>query len=122
MEVLRDTSTPGEIATVYTHRHLFCCRATQFTTCGDPAIARTIKPVTAARDRPADNVFAGRLEDAWRPRTRTGGNIQVLDQLSDTDSGLQLKSTARAGGVAGSIRHLTHEDLQAYASGQLPPG
>jgi hypothetical protein len=43
----------------------------------------------------------------------------VLDQLSDTNSELQPKSTAQSGDVAASIRHLPHEDLQAYATGRL---
>jgi hypothetical protein len=48
-----------------------------------------------------------------------GGNTQVLDQLPDTDSMLEPKATAQTGGVAGSPRHLTPEDLEAYASGRL---
>jgi anti-sigma factor RsiW len=43
----------------------------------------------------------------------------VLDQLPDTDSVLEPKSTAQSGGVAGSTRHLTPEDLEAYANGRL---
>jgi anti-sigma factor RsiW len=43
----------------------------------------------------------------------------VLDQLSDADSVLEPKSTAQSGGVAGSTRHLTPEDLEAYANGRL---
>jgi hypothetical protein len=43
----------------------------------------------------------------------------VLDQLPDTDSMLEPKSTAQSGGVAGSTRHLTPEDLEAYANGRL---
>jgi hypothetical protein len=43
----------------------------------------------------------------------------VLDQLSDTDSVLEPRSTAQSGGVAGSARHLTPEDLEAYANGRL---
>jgi anti-sigma factor RsiW len=43
----------------------------------------------------------------------------VLDQLSDADSMLEPKSTAQSGGVAGSARHLTPEDLEAYANGRL---
>jgi anti-sigma factor RsiW len=43
----------------------------------------------------------------------------VLDQLSDADSMLEPKSTAQSGGVAGSTRHLTPEDLEAYANGRL---
>jgi hypothetical protein len=46
----------------------------------------------------------------------------VLDQLSDADSMLEPKSTAQSGGVAGSTRHLTPEDLEAYANGRLAPG
>jgi anti-sigma factor RsiW len=43
----------------------------------------------------------------------------MLDQLSDADSMLEPKSTAQSGGVAGSTRHLTPEDLEAYANGRL---
>ncbi|MDB6008371.1 MAG: hypothetical protein JWL65_621 [Gammaproteobacteria bacterium] len=43
----------------------------------------------------------------------------MLDQLPDTDSMLEPKSTAQSGGVAGSTRHLTPEDLEAYANGRL---
>lgn len=43
----------------------------------------------------------------------------MLDQLPDTDSVLEPKSTAQSGGVAGSPRHLTPEDLEAYANGRL---
>ena len=43
----------------------------------------------------------------------------MLDQLPDTDSVLEPKSTAQTGGVAGSTRHLTPEDLEAYANGRL---
>ena len=43
----------------------------------------------------------------------------MLDQLSDADSVLEPESTARSGGVAGAIRHLTPEDLEAYANGRL---
>jgi len=43
----------------------------------------------------------------------------VLDQLPDTDSVLEPKSTAQSGGVAGSTRHFTPEDLEAYANGRL---
>ena len=42
----------------------------------------------------------------------------MLDQLPDTDSVLEPKSTAQSGGV-GSIRHLTPEDLEAYSNGRL---
>jgi anti-sigma factor RsiW len=45
----------------------------------------------------------------------------VLDQLSDADSVLEPKSTAQSGGVAGSTRHLTPEDLEAYGNGRLAP-
>jgi anti-sigma factor RsiW len=43
----------------------------------------------------------------------------VLDQLSDTDSVVERKSTAKPVSVEGSIRHLSNEDLEAYASGRL---
>ena len=43
----------------------------------------------------------------------------MLDQLSDADSVLEPESTARSSGVAGAIRHLTPEDLEAYANGRL---
>ena len=43
----------------------------------------------------------------------------MLDQLPDTDSVLEPKSTAQSGGVAGPTRHLTPEDLEAYATGRL---
>jgi hypothetical protein len=43
----------------------------------------------------------------------------VLDQLSDTDSMLEPRSTAQSGGVAGSARHLAPEELEAYANGRL---
>jgi hypothetical protein len=43
----------------------------------------------------------------------------VLDQLPETDSMLEPKATAQSGGAAGSTRHLTPEDLEAYASGRL---
>jgi anti-sigma factor RsiW len=45
----------------------------------------------------------------------------VLDQLSDTDSELQPKSTAPSGGVKDSIRHLAQEELEAYLDGRLAP-
>jgi anti-sigma factor RsiW len=45
----------------------------------------------------------------------------VLDQLSDTDSELAPKPAAPAGDVADSIRHLSPEDLKAYAHGQHTP-
>jgi anti-sigma factor RsiW len=48
-----------------------------------------------------------------------GGHTQVLDQLPDTDSMLEPKSTAQSGGVAGSTRHLIPEELEAYANGRL---
>jgi hypothetical protein len=35
------------------------------------------------------------------------------------DSGLHAKLTAQSGGVEESIRHLTHEDLEAYLEGRL---
>ena len=43
----------------------------------------------------------------------------MLDQLSGADSVVEPKSTAQSGGVAGSARHLTPEDLEAYANGRL---
>jgi hypothetical protein len=43
----------------------------------------------------------------------------VLDQLSDTDSVVDRKSTAKPVSVEGSIRHLPQEDLEAYANGRL---
>ena len=43
----------------------------------------------------------------------------MLDQLPDTDTVFEPKSTAQSGGVAGSTRHLTPEDLEAYANGRL---
>jgi hypothetical protein len=43
----------------------------------------------------------------------------VLDQLSDTDSVVDRKSTAKSVSVEGSIRHLPQEDLEAYANGRL---
>jgi hypothetical protein len=43
----------------------------------------------------------------------------VFDQLSDADSMLEPKSTAQSGGVAGATRHLTPEELEAYANGRL---
>jgi hypothetical protein len=43
----------------------------------------------------------------------------MSDRLSDADSVLEPKSTAQSGGVAGSTRHLTPEDLEAYANGRL---
>jgi hypothetical protein len=43
----------------------------------------------------------------------------VLDQLPDTESILEPKSPAQSGGVAGSTRHLTPEDLEDYANGRL---
>ena len=43
----------------------------------------------------------------------------MLDQLSDTDSMLEPRSTAQSGGVAGSARHLAPEELEAYANGRL---
>jgi hypothetical protein len=43
----------------------------------------------------------------------------VLDHLPETDSVLEPKSTAQSSGVAGSTRHLTPEDLEAYATGRL---
>jgi hypothetical protein len=43
----------------------------------------------------------------------------VLDQLSDTDSVLDRKSSAKPVNVEGSTRHLSHEDLEAYANGRL---
>jgi hypothetical protein len=44
----------------------------------------------------------------------------VLDQASGADSGLRPNLSVQSGDVEGSIRHLVHEDLEAYASGQLP--
>lgn len=46
----------------------------------------------------------------------------MLDQLSDPESELQTKPSSRAGEVAGSVRHLTQEDLEAYATGRLAAG
>jgi hypothetical protein len=43
----------------------------------------------------------------------------VLDDGSDTESGLKPRSIARPGGVGGSIRHLPQEDLEAYVNGGL---
>ena len=43
----------------------------------------------------------------------------MLDQLSDTDSVLDRKSSAKPVNVEGSTRHLSHEDLEAYANGRL---
>jgi hypothetical protein len=43
----------------------------------------------------------------------------VLDQLSDTDSVVDRKPSAKSVSVEGSIRHLPHEDLEAYANGRL---
>jgi anti-sigma factor RsiW len=43
----------------------------------------------------------------------------VLDQLSDTDSVLDRKSSAKPVNVEGSIRHLSQDDLEAYANGRL---
>ena len=43
----------------------------------------------------------------------------MLDQLSDTDSVLDRKSSAKPVDVEGSTRHLSHEDLEAYANGRL---
>jgi hypothetical protein len=43
----------------------------------------------------------------------------VLDQLLDTDSEVRPKPAARGGDAEESIRHLTPEDLKAYANGLL---
>ncbi len=43
----------------------------------------------------------------------------MLDQLSDTDSVLDRKSSAKPASVEGSTRHLSNEDLEAYAGGRL---
>jgi anti-sigma factor RsiW len=43
----------------------------------------------------------------------------MLDQLSDTDSVLDPKLSAKSVNVTGSIRHLSQEDLEAYANGRL---
>ena len=43
----------------------------------------------------------------------------MLDQVSDTELELRPRSTAQSGGVEGAIRHLTQEDLAAYATGRL---
>ena len=43
----------------------------------------------------------------------------MLDQLSDTDSVLDRKSSAKPVNVEGSTRHVSHEDLEAYANGRL---
>jgi hypothetical protein len=51
----------------------------------------------------------------------TEGNMQVLDNLSDMESGPHAKPTAQSGGVEESIRHLTNEDLEAYLEGRLSP-
>jgi hypothetical protein len=44
----------------------------------------------------------------------------VLDQLSDTDTVADPKSTEKSSDVAGSIRHLPQTELEAYSSGRLP--
>ena len=43
----------------------------------------------------------------------------MLDQLSDTDSVLDRKSSAKPVNVEGSIRHLSQDDLESYANGRL---
>ena len=43
----------------------------------------------------------------------------MLDQLPETDSMLEPEATAQSSGAAGSTRHLTPEDLEAYANGRL---
>lgn len=43
----------------------------------------------------------------------------MLDQLLETDSELDSRPAARAGDAEESIRHLTPEDLKAYANGLL---
>jgi hypothetical protein len=45
----------------------------------------------------------------------------VLDQPLETDSELKPKRTAALRGVEESVRHLSHEDLEAYVHGRLPP-
>jgi len=42
-------------------------------------------------------------------------------KLSDQDSGLQPKLSVQSGEVEGALRHLAHEDLEAYTSGRLAP-
>jgi hypothetical protein len=43
----------------------------------------------------------------------------VLDDVSDTESGLKSRSIAQPGGVGSSIRHLAQDDLEAYVNGGL---
>jgi hypothetical protein len=49
----------------------------------------------------------------------TRGNRQLLDELSHRDSGPRPKPSVQSGDVEESIRHLSHQDLEAYASGRL---
>ena len=43
----------------------------------------------------------------------------MLDQVSDVDSEPRPESAAQPGDVPGTIRHIAHEDLEAYADGRL---
>ena len=43
----------------------------------------------------------------------------MLDQLSDTDSVLDTKLSAKPVNVEASIRHIPQDDLEAYAKGRL---
>jgi hypothetical protein len=45
----------------------------------------------------------------------------VLDHPSEVDTELKPTRTAKFGGVGESARHLSHEDLEAYVNGRVPP-
>lgn len=45
----------------------------------------------------------------------------MLDDPLETDTELKPKRTASLRGVGESVRHLSHEDLEAYVGGRLPP-
>lgn len=44
----------------------------------------------------------------------------MSDQLSDTDTVIEPKSTEKSSDTTGLIRHLAQTDLEAYAKGRLP--
>lgn len=45
----------------------------------------------------------------------------MLDLPSEADTELKLGRSAPIGGVGESVRHLSHEDLEAYVNGRIPP-
>ena len=73
------------------------------------AITETTKRVTPAAERRRQNIDAMRA-----PK-------QMLDELADAAPAAKPGLTAQSSDQEESVRHLTREDLAAYASGQLTP-